>query len=48
LQKWPLFITSNKQKSFITTFRTTSNPIQHDICQTIKAQKISETSDLLS
>jgi len=29
-------------------FRTTSNPFQHEVCQTIKDQIISWTSDMLS
>jgi len=27
--------------TYITSFRNTANPFQHEICQTVKAQKIS-------
>jgi len=35
-------------KTIIVTFRTTSNLFQHEVCQTMKDQIISLTTDMLS
>jgi len=43
-----IYLNIKQIKIIRTTLRTTSNPFQHRVCQTVKTLKLSQASDVMS